>query len=558
MIHRTGIRTTLLLALPLAALAGAAAAQTGSPRAGAGAGARQEAGSAAALRQDSGAAALDTAASAGSPVVLGGDTLFRIRAPLGPFSPAQRAAATRERLLDLARNPFARLDTVRVVEAEGRSDLMLNDLVLGTVTDADAALAGRPRAELARAHAVAIAAALERSALATNVKTALAGAAYTLLATVALILLLRMINPVFPRLHRLVRRWEGTRIRSLRLQNLEVISAERFTRLISGLVTLVRGLVTLLLGYVYLLLVFSFFPWTRGVAGRLVQYAMEPIVNVFQGFVAYVPSLFYIVVILGTMYYVLKVIRLIFDGLGSGAIAFRGFYSDWADPTYKIIRFIAIALTLILIWPHLPSSDRPEFRGVAAFVGLLLSLGSASAVSNVIGGVVMVYMRPFQLGDRVRIADTVGDVVEKNLLVTRVRTTKNVDITIPNSMVLSSHLINYSSTASEGGLVLHTTVTLGYELPWRTVHETLISAALATTGILRDPHPFVLQTALNDFHVSYELNAYTAEPGRMTRVYSELHQNIQDACAAAGIEILSPAYEARRDGSASTIPPVAS
>jgi small-conductance mechanosensitive channel len=175
-------------------------------------------------------------------------------------------------------------------------------------------------------------------------------------------------------------------------------------------------------------------------------------------------------------------------------------------------------------------------------------------VANVVGGVVMVYMRPFQIGDRVKIADTVGDVVEKTLLVTRIRTPKNVEVTIPNSMVLGSHLVNYSTTARTGGLILHTTITLGYDLPWRRVHDVLIEAALATDGILPEPRPFVLQTALNDFHVSYELNAYTDRPGGMARTYSELHQNVQDACAAAGIEILSPLYAATRDGSASTIP----
>jgi small-conductance mechanosensitive channel len=219
-----------------------------------------------------------------------------------------------------------------------------------------------------------------------------------------------------------------------------------------------------------------------------------------------------------------------------------------------VVGVLVIVMAVILIWPLLPASDTPQFRGVAAFLGLLLSLGSASAVANVVGGVVMVYMRPFQIGDRVRIADTMGDVVEKTLLVTRIRTPKNVEVTIPNSMVLGSHLVNYSTTAREGGLILHTTVTLGYELPWRQVHDVLTSAALKTAAILPEPRPFVLQTALNDHHVSYELNAYTDDPGRMGGTYSELHQNIQDACAAAGIEILSPLYAATRDGSEVSIP----
>jgi small-conductance mechanosensitive channel len=492
--------------------------------------------------------------ASGAPVVLNGDTLFFIHSPLGPFTAAQRAQSTRERLLELARNPFSRLEPLTVVEAEGRSDVMMGDAILTSVTALDASIVGLSRQEVAQARAEAIGRALERTAFTTNIRAVLLGLLYTGLATAALLIVLRLLNHVFPRLQRLVHVWRRRRVRSLRVQNLEVISAARIQRVLGGLVSLARLVLTLLVAYLYLLLVFSFFPWTQGVASRLVQYALDPVVAVVQAFIGYVPSLFSIVVIVITTHYVLKLVRLVFEGIGSGAITFAGFYPDWAETTYKIVRLVALALALILIWPHLPASDRPEFRGVAAFLGLLLSLGSASAVANVIGGVVMVYMRPFQIGDRVKIADTVGDIAEKTLLVTRVRTAKNVEVTIPNSMVLGSHIINYSATARGGGLVLHTTITLGYELPWRKVHEVLIAAARGTPGVLQEPGPFVLQTALNDHHVSYEINAYTDQPNSMAATYSLLHERIQDECAAAGIEILSPLYAATRDGSASTIP----
>jgi small-conductance mechanosensitive channel len=490
----------------------------------------------------------------GVPVVLGGDTLFYLYSPLGPYATAQRAESTRDRLLDAARNPFLRRDSLTVVEAEGRSDVMLGEQVLTTVTEGDAAAEGLTREEVAHARAAAITSALERTSLRTNLRALLVGAVLTLLVTVLLYVLLRLVGHVFPRVQRLLRLWQRRRLHPVRVQNLEVVSAERIGGFISGMVTLLRLVVTLLLLYVWLLLVFSFFPWTRGMASALAQYATDPIIAVLYSFVAFVPDLFSIIVIIVATYYLLKLVRLIFDGIGSGAITLHGFYADWADTTYKIVRLLIIVMSVILIWPFLPASETPQFRGVAAFLGLLLSLGSASAVANVVGGVVMVYMRPFQIGDRVKIADTVGDVVEKTLLVTRIRTPKNVEVTIPNSMVLGSHLVNYSTTARTGGLILHTTITLGYDLPWRRVHDVLIEAALATDGILPEPRPFVLQTALNDFHVSYELNAYTDRPGGMARTYSELHQNVQDACAAAGIEILSPLYAATRDGSASTIP----
>lgn len=176
-------------------------------------------------------------------------------------------------------------------------------------------------------------------------------------------------------------------------------------------------------------------------------------------------------------------------------------------------------------------------------------------ISNVVAGVILTYMRPFQLGDRVKIADTVGDIIEKTLLVTRVRTIKNVDITIPNSLILGAHIINFSSSSfNPPPLILHTSVTIGYDAPWRTVHELLKKAAAATPHILKTPEPFVLQTALNDFYVSYEINAYTDEPNLMATIYSDLHQQIQDTFNEAGLEIMSPHYTQVRDGNKTTIP----
>jgi small-conductance mechanosensitive channel len=216
---------------------------------------------------------------------------------------------------------------------------------------------------------------------------------------------------------------------------------------------------------------------------------------------------------------------------------------------------LVIVFAAIACFPYIPGSQSEGFRGISVFLGLLISLGSAAAIGNIIAGVVLTYMRPFQVGDRVKIADTFGDVTEKTLLVTRVRTIKNVDITIPNSLVLSSHIINFSSSMMKPPpLILHTSVTIGYDAPWRKVHELLIAAAKRTTHILETPEPFVLQTSLNDFYVTYEINAYTTQPNKMATIYAELHQNIQDSFNEAGVEIMSPHYTQIRDGNKTAIP----
>jgi small-conductance mechanosensitive channel len=209
---------------------------------------------------------------------------------------------------------------------------------------------------------------------------------------------------------------------------------------------------------------------------------------------------------------------------------------------------------LVVIFPYLPGSDSPVFQGISVFLGFLFTFGSAGSLSNIIAGLVLTYMRLFKIGDRVKIGEVTGDVIEKSLLVTRIRTIKNEIISIPNSTVMSSHTINYCSDAVEKGLILHTTITIGYDVPWKQVHQALLDAADRTDMVLKDPQPFVLQTSLEDFYVAYQINAYTREPNKQAVMYSQLHQNIQDCCNESGIEILSPHYRAARDGNMSTIP----
>jgi small-conductance mechanosensitive channel len=252
--------------------------------------------------------------------------------------------------------------------------------------------------------------------------------------------------------------------------------------------------------------------------------------------------------------YILRFINILFNEIEMGTLNIDGFHREWAVPTYKLVRILVLAFTLVVLFPYLPGSGSPAFQGVSVFLGILLSFGSSSSIGNIVAGIVLTYMRPFKVGDRVKISDTVGDVVEKTLLVTRLRTIKNVDVTIPNSMILASHIINYSSSALSSGLILNTTVTIGYDSPWNIVHDLLKKAALITTDILQDPSPYILQTSLDDFYVSYELNAFTRHPNRMANIYSELHRNIQDTFNDAGVEIMSPHYTSLRDGNEVTIP----
>jgi len=488
-----------------------------------------------------------------APVMLEHRTLFEVRGVLS-FPAEARAEAVSRRIEDLSKDLTFKPDSLTTQESGSTTDILANDVIVMSVTDADAKAAGQSRDALAKTYADRLRGALVNLRHEHSFKNVLLGAVYAVFATLVLYFILRALGILFDKLYRAIQKSRGTRIRSIKIQQFELLPAYRIAEIATGTARLVRFAVSLVLLYFYASLVLSFFPWTRGYAQILVAYLLSPLRLVWDGAVDYLPNVFFIAVIGAVSFYTIKFIKVIFAELGRQTITVSGFYPEWAAPTYKIVRFLALALTLIVVFPYLPGSHSPAFRGVSIFLGVLVSLGSTSAVANIVAGVILTYMRPFKPGDRVQIADTVGDIIEKNLLVTRVRTIKNVEVTIANSMVLGSHIINFSSSAQRDGLILHTAVTIGYDAPWRTIHKLLIDAAQATEHVLQEPRPFVLQAALDDFYVHYEINAYTDQPCQMAQIYSQLHQNIQDKFYEAGVEIMSPHFSSIRDGNQVAIP----
>lgn len=387
-----------------------------------------------------------------------------------------------------------------------------------------------------------------------NISPILKGLLLAGLLTVVVSVLYRGLRKLARLLHHKLHAQRDTIVKPVQFKNMELLPRTRIAEMLQFGVKIARTFLDIILLYFYITILFSLFSFTQTWAATLFAYITTPLYSVFTSFVNFLPNIFVILVTIAVAFYLIKLTKWAFQQIENGSLEFPHFYAEWARPTYGIVRVLIIVFVVIIVFPYLPGSGSPAFQNVSLFLGLLLSISSASAVANGIAGVVLTYMRPFKIGDRVKIADTVGDVVEKSILVTRVRTIKNVEITIPNAMVLSSHLINFSTSAQERGLILHTKITIGYDVPWRTVHELLISAAQATAGINAEPKPFVLQTALNDFYVEYEINAYTNQPNTMAKIYSELHSNIQDKFNEGGVEILSPHYSAMRDGNQITIP----
>ena len=381
-------------------------------------------------------------------------------------------------------------------------------------------------------------------------------------AAIAAILITILVYLIFRVWRRLIRRFE-TRIEAarentlkpLRFQNMDILSADDLASLFSSALRVVYWLGVTVLVLFNINVVFGLFPATRGVVVALIDMLIDTFTAMGETFITYLPKLAIILLTAAITFYAIRIARLIFHGIATRRITIKGFFPEWAMPTFGLVRLLIIAVAFVLILPNLPAAHSPAFRGVSIFVAILVSLGSTAAVANMISGVVLTYTRAFKIGDRVRIADTLGDVAEKSLFVTRIITPKNVEIAIPNSLVLANHVINYSSRARrEPGLILHSSVTIGYDVPREAVERLLIEAAGSTPEIEIDPPPFVLITSLDDFYINYEINAYTKRARLMTATYSELHSHIVDRFNEEGIEIMSPHYSAIRDGNQITLP----
>lgn len=347
----------------------------------------------------------------------------------------------------------------------------------------------------------------------------------------------------------------GDRITSLRIQKQALVSEEDLSRVLHGIVRFIWWIGSVFLFLLYLNSALSYIDWFHELTVNIFSVIAGSLALFVRSVVGYFPNLVIILLITLITRLFLHLVQLIFKGIRSQRIRIPGFFPEWARTTFNLVRIAVIMLTVVVIFPYLPGAESPAFKGLSIFFGVLLSLGSTAAIAHIVAGIVITYTRAFRIGDRVRIADTEGDIIERNAFVTRVRTPKNVEVAIPNAMVMNNHIINYSAQARMQGVLLHTTVTIGYEVPWPKVHELLIEAARRTEHLEPEPEPFVLQTALQDDNVAYELNAYTAKPSGKTRIYSDLHANIQDVFREADLEILSPRYRAVRTAASSTVPP---
>ena len=490
----------------------------------------------------------------GIPVIVEGDTLYYLFAKRGGHTPQQRAEMNAAAITELGKRFNLQPDSVYIESSDIVTDLMYGNKVLSSFTDQDGLWEGCSRDQLAAAKRKVIVDKLKVMKDEHSLWQLGKRVLYFILVIVGQFLLFKLTIWLFNKLKARIQRLKDTKLKPISIQDYELLDTQKQVNLLVFLASLLRYAVMLLQLILTVPLLFAIFPQTKDLAYKLFSYIWEPIKSIFLGIVEYIPNLFTIFVICLAVKYLVRLVRYLASEIQSERLKIGGFYADWAMPTFHIVRFLLYAFMIAMIYPYLPGSKSGVFQGISVFVGLIVSLGSSTVIGNIIAGLVITYMRPFKLGDRIKLNDTTGNVIEKTPLVTRIRTPKNEVVTIPNSFIMSSHTVNFSQSARDYGLIIHSEVSIGYDIPWRKTHQLLIEAALNTPGVVDDPRPFVLETSLQDYYPVYQVNAYIKDANQLAQVYSDLHQNIQDRFNEEGIEIMSPHYIATRDGSETTIP----
>ncbi|MDR1865059.1 MAG: mechanosensitive ion channel family protein [Bacteroidales bacterium] len=482
------------------------------------------------------------AVTKGVPLVIGGDTLFSFHADLGGISPVDRAANAERNVEALGRQRGVTPDSIYLLPVRDglQVEIMYQRKVIASVTENDALWLDMTIDSLSRIEKDRIVAAVKALQHKHSLLQTVKRIALFLLLLAAQIFLFYGINRLYKKVKILIKAHRHQWFKPVSIRGYELLTAARQANITVMLINIFRYVLIIIQLLAFIPLIFSIFPQTNELASVLLDYITNPVKQIFSSIIHYIPNLFTIIIIWLCIRYLIKGIAFVAKEVESERLKLPGFYTDWAIPTYQIIKFLLYAFMIAMIYPYLPGSSSGIFQGVSIFVGLIAALGSSTVIGNILAGLIITYMRPFKLGDHIKLNDTTGNVIEKTPFVTRIKTTKNEIITIPNSFILSSRTTNYSASARDYGLIIHSSVSIGYEVPWRKAHECLIRAAKNTKDTLKDREPFVLDLGLEDYYNSYQINVYISDADKMHRILTELHSNIQDVLFEEGIDLESP------------------
>ena len=401
--------------------------------------------------------------------------------------------------------------------------------MLLSVSDLDGLWNGLSRQELAEQQMQILSAEITKLHDEYGMKAKLHGFGWAVSLVVVQIIFFLLTALLIRYLRRRIIMGHNGRLKPLVIKDYELLSLQQVKKIMLFLTRVLQVLLVIFQLIISLPLLFSIFPETEFFTLKMINYVWEPLRDMAIAIIYYIPNLVRIILVIILVRWILKGLRHITDAIASGSLKFDRFYQDWAEPTYQILRIFIITFSVVVIWPWLPGSDTGIFKGVSIFVAALFSLGSTTTIGNLISGIIITYMRPFLIGDYVRIGEREGIVVEKNAFITRLRDIKGNMITVPNNSMLSQQTMNFTAAARQnGGTIVHTEFTFTYKVPRQTIEKYLLEGADRCLLLLKEPKPFVLVTSLEDFYTRYEINGYTIETDRLFEVYSELHKHILD------------------------------
>lgn len=479
-------------------------------------------------------------------IVVQNRVVFVFRAPLGSRTARERADDAARRIRALAEHRQGDSIVARAIP-QGML-IAVGERGVFTITPADidstggATLESASRLATQRLHVALVAEREQRS-----LSHLLTGIGLSLLATILFVALLRLLRRgrylALERLPTVAR----PRMPGVSIAGFTLLDGEQIVAFLRRIVDALAWGLGLFAAYLWLTYILTRFPYSAPWGEALGAYLVTTLRNLLLGALSSIPGLFTVVIIFFVTRFLTRLMATFFSAVEAGGVALPWVHADTAQPTRRLLSALLWLFALVVAYPYLPGSGSDVFKGVSVFVGIVLSLGSSGIVSQAMSGLVLMYARALKPGDYVRIGDTEGTVVELGMLSTKIRTNKDEEVTLPNGVVVGLTTKNYSRLASERGVVLYTSVTIRYDVPWRQVHAMLQAAASRTEGLRGDSPPFVLQTALSDWHVSYQLNVRLDQPHRRMRVLSELHANIQDVFYENGVDILSPHFEGNHE-----------
>jgi small-conductance mechanosensitive channel len=475
-------------------------------------------------------------------LVVGNRHVVTFRGPLGARGPTERATSA-----------LARVD--QVVDAGERGRITAQPQPYGyvigvgphalfTVTPVDGEITLEPLERRVIAAQENLSAALREYAERRSIRHLIGAALLTVLATLLFIVALRLLRRVRSFLiSRLAQPSQaGQVIRDIRAAGFTFLSADHLRLFAKRVVDIATWAAGLFVAYVWVAYVLTRFAYTRPWGEALGGYLISTIRELTVGALESVPGLFTVVIIFVFARWITRLIGAFFDAVAEERVQIPWAHADTAQATKKLVKFGVWVLAIVVAYPYIPGSGTDVFRGLSVLIGVVISLGSSGIVGQAMSGLVIMYSRALKPGDYVRVGETEGTVTQLGMLSTKIRTTKQEEITLPNSLMVSSGVRNYSRLAAGEGVIVHTSVTIGYDVPWRQVEALLLLAAKRTAELADTPPPFVLKSTLQDFYVEYQLNAYLRTPELRLRALSELHAQILDAFNEYGVQILSPHY----------------